>query len=209
MAHRAARFHSSCEKCGLAERQIEPFPDQEASEHKAPLRRAVQLLKRHRDVAFDASDLAPRSIALTTLAGHHYRGEPLVTDALLGILDGIVASIEAQPGVMQIPNPSNPSEMFCEAWSSTPDAYRAFVEYIKDFRERFSSLLGTTGLDAIAHGLNNLFGEKVTKRAFDAFADRLNQAREREQIHFGRALVGLTAPMPRSKPIPRNTFYGR
>ena len=71
---------------------------------KTPLQRAIQLLKRHRDVMFaDAPDLAPISMVLTNLSGHAYGGEADVYLAARGILGHMLtyrssdATVCAQP----------------------------------------------------------------------------------------------------------------
>ncbi len=75
-------------------KNAEPLPEQQAFEELEPLKRAVQLMKRHRDVVFEKTPkLAPISIVLTTLAAQHYQGQASVNEALRGILDGIIASI--------------------------------------------------------------------------------------------------------------------
>lgn len=196
------------EKRAAFARKMAPFPAQESAEKKAPLRRAVQLFKRHRDVVFDGHEDAPRSILLTTLAGHHYDGEELVTDSLLGILRNVVAYIDSVPGMIEVPNPSNPGEKFCESWADNRKAYEAFVAFVKTFQIRFENLLSTTGLDRIAAGLDDLFGEKVTKVAVANLTERVNRARDKNGIHFTKTGVGLTV-VESSRQVPRNTFYGR
>ena len=52
---------------------IEEVPTYEL---KTPLQRAIQLLKRHRDVMFaDNPEVAPISMILTNLSGRAYNGE--------------------------------------------------------------------------------------------------------------------------------------
>ena len=66
---------------------IEEVPDTLV---KTPLRRAVQILKRHRDITFiDTSDeeFKPSSIIITTLAGKLYSGEGDVFTALSSIVN--------------------------------------------------------------------------------------------------------------------------
>ena len=58
---------------------VEPLPI-DGKKSKLPLQRAVQLLKRHRDVTYANSTkeekaAAPISIIITTLAAHAYQGE--------------------------------------------------------------------------------------------------------------------------------------
>lgn len=190
-------------------KRIEPLPPNGSANSKAPLRRVVQLLKRHRDVVFKEDENAPRSIALTTLAAYHYGGQVCTTDALVGILDNIVAHIASMPGVIEIPNPSNSNEKFSEAWENNPAAYRAFVDFMYAFQRRFHELLRQTGIANIANGLNTLFGESVTTKAIEAYTDRMNQARHRNQVHFNKVGVGLTAPISSTRPVPKNTFYGQ
>ena len=55
---------------------------------RTPLQRAVQVLKRHRDVMFHAAPgLAPISMIITNLAGHAYEGEHDLGEAILGIVE--------------------------------------------------------------------------------------------------------------------------
>lgn len=82
---------------------------------KAPLQKAVQLLKRHRDCLFvDAADAKPISIILTTLAGEAYRGEETTSGALERILGDMDRYV--QPQEPRVPNPVNPLEDFADKW---------------------------------------------------------------------------------------------
>ena len=73
----------------FAVQKAEPLPEQESVEEKAPLKRAVQLLKRWRDISYARNlDMAPVSIVLTTLAAQHYGRQGSVNEALMGILNG-------------------------------------------------------------------------------------------------------------------------
>ena len=86
--------------------------------------------------------------------------------------------------VIAIPNPTNSQEMFCEAWSANPGAHNAFVEFVYDFRRKFQDLVYRTGFDNIAQGLDELFGETITKKAVASYTKRLTQARENKQVHY-------------------------
>jgi hypothetical protein len=85
---------------------------------KTPLQRAVQLMKRHRDIMFVGNcELKPTSNILTTLSGLAYRGESGLSDTLdrcLGDMESLVNSI-----VPRVPNPVNPAEDFADKWSTT------------------------------------------------------------------------------------------
>ena len=78
---------------------------------KTPLQRAVQILKRHRDVMFEQDpDGKPHSIIITTLAAEVYGGESDLISALVRILAemGHMVNI-SRP---RVPNPVNPLEDF-------------------------------------------------------------------------------------------------
>ncbi|QOJ00845.1 MAG: nucleotidyltransferase [Phycisphaeraceae bacterium] len=92
---------------------------------RTPLQRAVQVLKRHRDVRFAGHPLEtekPISIIITTLAATAYRGEADVAAALAGILERIedfaTSGIILHDGDRWvIPNPVNPGENFADRWN--------------------------------------------------------------------------------------------
>jgi hypothetical protein len=104
-------------------REQESLPDREDADEKAPLKRAVQLLKRARDVAYktrdDLTGEPPISIVLTTIAGHLYTGQNSVFEALSDILDKTTDAVEQarQPGNggrLSVLNPAKKSEEFLE-----------------------------------------------------------------------------------------------
>ena len=91
--------------------------DLPARKWKSPLQQAVQILKRHRDVAFaDYPDNKPPSIIITTLAGVAYRGESDTADALTQILSTMGSLIN--PATLRVSNPVNPAENFAERWTA-------------------------------------------------------------------------------------------
>jgi len=78
---------------------IQPIPTLEAAEEKTVLQLAVQLLKRWRDIHYTDSKFPPISIVLTTLAADIYRGEALLSQALLLILEQIVERLNAAQAI--------------------------------------------------------------------------------------------------------------
>lgn len=102
----------------LVERRVYASVDEvPAYEWKTPLQRAIQILKRHRDVMFrDKPELKPISIIISTLSAMAYQGEEDLYSALSKILDRM-------PGLVQkheprVPNPVNPAEDFADKWKS-------------------------------------------------------------------------------------------
>jgi hypothetical protein len=103
-----------------------------AYEWKTPLQRAIQILKRHRDVMFRKSpDTKPISMIITTLSAHAYRGESELHAALSNIIEGMPQFVrEDRP---RIPNPVNPDEDFADKWakdSTLEDSFWAWHKQV-------------------------------------------------------------------------------
>jgi hypothetical protein len=199
-------------KQALAEfkrKNAEPLPEQQTFEELEPLKRAVQLMKRHRDVVFEkTSKLAPISIVLTTLAADHYQGQSSVNEALRGILDGIMASIPKNER-LYILNPTNPREDLSERWDDHPERYRAFVNFIRDFRNRWGKLNEQRGIQNIKVVLENMFGESIAKEVITEHIKAFDMARADGGlgVRKGSGIIG-SATSAASIPVQRNTFYG-
>jgi hypothetical protein len=208
----------------LAERKQEPLPDNDPAYAKAVLKRAVQLMKRRRDLMIPDADLSPRSVVLTTLAGTYYRGERDVTSALSTILTGIKQAIAAaRPGRIEVCNPTNMDERFCESFR-TDEQYEAFASFIDRFLEEVRALATTVSVPKLQPVLTQMFGETITKRALLEYGKRVSEARERGAVTTGNVggkaglvlgthlgVVGSTPAKPAhstGRPVPKNTFFG-
>ena len=74
---------------------------------KTPLQRAVQILKRHRDIMFNKMpECKPISSIITTLAGRAYKGESDIYSSLHTILSAMGSFVF--PYTPRVPNPVNP-----------------------------------------------------------------------------------------------------
>jgi hypothetical protein len=183
----------------------DPLPDHDPAEARPPLKRAVQLVKRRRDVVFNGSDLAPRSIVITTLAAQHYGDQPGVSETLMEVLDGIAQQVQTTPGIIEVPNPTNPGEQFSDGWNER--SFQAFSTFVLEFREEVRGLLSCTGLPEQRALLATMFGEEPATRAVKALSARVEAARERQNLGV-KPGVGLAAVSSGARPVPRNTFYG-
>src|ERR1700679_1647043 len=96
---------------------------------KPPLKLAVQLLKRMRDVRFRNNKApAPISIVLTTLAGHFYDGEQSLARTVGEILRCVQAAVKVSHPRLVVLNPTNRDEDFSECWDKDSTGYRVFVD---------------------------------------------------------------------------------
>ena len=150
-------FHAPVQKQAIQRREshvyarVEDVPDQLV---RTPLQRAIQLLKRNRDLHFnqpETAGYAPISIIITTLAAHLYTDERDVHAALATIVGNLQAhaalvdnrAIEPalaargliqrlQDGRWYIANPVNPEENFADRWHEDGHARaRAFFSWLK------------------------------------------------------------------------------
>lgn len=190
-------------------RHIEPLPEQAAVADLAPLKRAVQLLKRYRDVYFEETpELAPVSILLTTLAAQYYGGQLSVGAALMSILEGIVSSIPTY-GRLYVPNPTNPLEDFSERWDSEPKAYKAFVSAFTNFRDQWAGVNDLRGIHQVSALMEKLFGENLAKEVVAEHIKALESSREAGNLSIKRGsgiITGVSSTSTVS--IPKNNFYG-
>ena len=155
-------------------KQQAPLPAPQPSDARDPLRRAVQLMKRHRDVRFEGDpDNAPRSIVLTTLAAKYYDGQESVGEALLTILRGIIGEIQAADGKpFLVRNPVNTDENFAEAWQENPEGYDEFVDYIERLTLDLQELIRTPLGEAFRKKGGHLFGIEVAKKAIEVYNEK-------------------------------------
>lgn len=140
------------------------------NKYKTKLQKAVQILKRHRDVMFEHNqDNAPISIIITTLAAQIYDGE----DTLLGIISDFANGVEAylektkRDGRYAIPNPSYTGEDFADKWKTHPERQQAFFDWIEQLKTDFD-LRQLEELDRVSMGLKikNVFGAMTGSTVF-------------------------------------------
>ncbi len=195
----------------FAEKAIEPVPDPEAVSKKATLRLTVQLLKRWRDVVFQAHEaLAPRSILLTTLAATYYDRSSSVAAGMSALLRGIVGALPSDGTPLVVVNPTNRHEILSECWQKYPEGYALFADSIRGLLGIWERLQFTPGgLAALGVILARLFGEPVTAEALKAHALSVQSLRQAQGIGI-RKSTGTLAAISSSnvKPAKPHTFYG-
>ena len=106
---------------------------------KTPLQRAIQVLKRHRDIFFSRkhSEHKPISIIITTLTAEIYQGQENIYSAIYDILQAINEDIVKQNGNFSIKNPVNRDENFADKWNEDEKLPLAFFDWINSARDTF------------------------------------------------------------------------
>lgn len=197
---------------------VEPYP--EAMGFKGILRRAVQIVKRHRDVHFSRrpNECAPISVIVTTLLSRSY--ERCVTqrvyddelDVLTDVIAGMPEFIDFDANIWSIENETTVGENFAEKWNAHPDRAASFFAWHRKLLEDVSTLRSIEGLDRIARRLDDSFGERPAEIAIAHIEDAISKSRASGTLRYGTAgLVTATATTPpaASAAVARNTFFGR
>jgi len=154
---------------------------------RTPLQRAVQILKRHRDMRFLGHRWEgdkPISIIITTLAAQAYQNESDVYTALLNIADRLgryavllrpVALltedlsdrlIERRDGGWYIPNPVNPGENFADRWNTSGShKAEAFFQWVRWVKQDLDAAIRAGDLSEVGLLLTPIFGKRVSEAA--------------------------------------------
>lgn len=147
--------------------EVEQVPEYEV---RTPLQRAVQILKRHRDLKYNGDDDKPISIIITTLAAHAYNNEADLFDALRNMLPKMRSAIELRGTVYWVANPVNPKENFADKWEKTPRKRQLFFEWITSLDVLYQELLNADSMTKVGSILNESFGERETSSVMRKFA---------------------------------------
>lgn len=138
---------------------------------KTPLQRSIQLLKRHRDIAFlDDPDNRPISIIITTLAALAYNNQADLIEALTDIVKQMPKYIKRTNGIVQILNPVNPNENFAEKWQENPDKETKFMAWMIKVQADLEAMIGGDNISKVSERLKGAFGTLAVTNAF-SFGD--------------------------------------
>lgn len=150
---------------------------------KTPLQRAIQILKRHRDIRFTNHEMSsdkPISMIITTLAAQLYNGELNIyltlrniinqLDALEGLLQpeySFNKSLQEQKlitrnveGTWSILNPVNPNENFADRWhENNHQKARAFFQWTKWVKDDIVEIVGMNDIGKIVKSFESTIGQ--------------------------------------------------
>jgi hypothetical protein len=143
--------------------KVEDVPEYKV---KTPLQRAIQLLKRHRDIMFAHNpDDKPISMIITTLAAHAYNNEADLYDALISIVKGMPKFILIRNGSPWIPNPVNPDENFADKWEKHPQREANFRQWLEQVQADLDAVFRTGDLSEMTERLKPRFGDRIVNEA--------------------------------------------
>jgi hypothetical protein len=181
----------------LVERKLYASIDQVPSyEWKTPLQRAIQILKRHRDVMFkDDPEFAPISMIITVLAANAYQGELTLLHAIQGIVSRIPHSIG--PMKPRIPNPVNPGEDFSDRWASDSNYEHNFWIWLAQVKSDLENLPSTIPGGKLAAEVRSRFRVDLTDEQLRALTASAGPAVHQGPITEPRVHISASAaPKP-------------
>lgn len=108
---------------------------------KTTLQKAVQLLKKHRDIHYGNNEDKPISIIITTLATRAYNGESNLLVALQYIIQHMEDFIEKRRGIYWVENPTNAEENYADKWEKEPIKSIIFHEWLGKLKHIVLDLL--------------------------------------------------------------------
>jgi hypothetical protein len=178
-------------------------------EQKKPLQRAVQLIKRDRDIFFQKDDTyKTSSIILTTIAGQFYAGQ----ESIFETVDHIITTLQNKIGDahtrIKIVNPVNPEEDFTDKWKKEPQYYKAFQSFCLQLYQDWQTLKKSQGVINEGRIFKGLFGEDVYINAQTEQAKFIERLRTGGRLGIEKSTGTLSSLSSSTVSIKRNTFFG-
>lgn len=179
-------------------------------QNKKPLQRAVQLIKRYRDVYFQENypDYRTSSIVLTTIAGQFYNGEDSIFNTVDGIINRIRSSTSLSPGRIKVLNPVNDKEDFTDKWEEEPEYYVAFRAFCNHLHLEWQGLKKEQGIFSEGRILKGLFGDDIFARAQTKQTAIVESYRNQNKLGVNKTNGILSSSAIGTASIKSNTFYG-
>lgn len=144
--------------------ESEPLPDELYL--KTPLQRAVQLIKRYRDLYYQNRQFPVSSVVITTLVAHFYNGENSIFETIDNVMhkmkNGYLEAVKSNIR-FKVLNPVNPEEDFADSW--TEQHYHSFYAFVSDFYSKWQNV--KTSFEMGKDDYIRLFGEGLYKKSLN------------------------------------------
>lgn len=217
----ATSIKGSSTKIFSLNESVNPTPKYQKD--RLPLQRAVQLLKRHRDIMFlnrndEDKKQKPISCIITTLAARAYDGEDNITDAISNIVNKMSNYIidkydyELNRWVKWISNPVNDSENFADRWS-IQDSKREelFFEWLDSAQKDFSTIKNAFNRINLSESLTKSFGSSPVTKTFSDIGEKMKFLTEtgNNNINYKLGIIGATTTnISEGTTVKPHNFYG-
>lgn len=134
--------------------------------NKTPLQRAVQLIKRHRDVFFkDNPKIGPASVIITALSGLAYNNESTIESILRNGPIGWMQYIKKSEDKYSIKIPSLPDDDYADKWNGEdPDSAEIFLKWYRKLILDLDNLFSQVTYDGFLKVSKRMFEESAVDR---------------------------------------------
>ena len=178
---------------------------------RTPLQKVIQILKRHRDIAFEGEKYRPSSIIITTLAAKAYNGEQDLFTALSNIIYNMEKYIEIdQYGNYNVYNPVDSTENFTDRWRDNPERKDAFFSWLLKAKSDIvdDPVNFIEGLDSLKERLSRNFGQDLVNTSFESYGESISKIKNYNGLGLNENDFLSTDSNNKKKPIANHTFYG-
>ncbi len=188
-----------------------PLPQSVPYQYKLPLLRAIQLIKRHRDVYFynhELENFKTSSIILTTLTANSYVNEVSEFEIIKDFLRYTLNKLSTEGMNFSIANPLNNDEKFTDKWAESPQYNEAFVMFIRNFSTKCYLIDNNTGTKSNFSLLKEMLGEDIVGQSHQVEVDYIQQQRKNANLYVAASGIIGTENKANNIIIPKNNFYG-
>lgn len=191
---------------------IEPLPSYNGK--KSPLQRAVQILKRHRDMMYGNDEDRPISIIITTLASKAYNKETDIVHALVNIIQKMESYIEGKYSyklnktIPWVGNPVNEEENFADKWSEPGGEKKEsnFRKWLSALKVGFLSPFEQESVSYLSESLSSSLGSELVEKSMKDY--NLNSGiKSSASILTGTSASQLSTEMPVKPPTPKREGF--
>ena len=178
---------------------------------RTTLQKAIQILKRHRDIQYanatdEERECKPISILITTLVGKMYSGN----ESILDLIDKFCTSYEEyieidSNGNYVIPNPVNKNENFADKWKIYPERQEAFFNWVENLKYDLitNNFMIFDDITEKTNYLKKLFGNKTITNVFEKRNSSMS-----ERYIDRKNIATITANKTDTK-VKEHTFFGK
>ena len=203
----------------LAEKaESEPVPSQEPAFRKSKAVIILQLLKRWRNVQYDArSGRKPPSIMLAKLIGEAANHTDRLSEELLhqarNMLE-VFRRCQRLGSLVHIANPVSPEDVLTDRWPGTLRDQAIFIDDLENLVRQVERLIEGCDLGETQKIMTELFGEGPTAEAFRTFNEQVGgmvqDGQSRHRIGAGGLVLPGAASVIATPSVatPKHTFFG-
>ena len=193
----------------------------ELSKLRTPLQKAIQILKRHRDIFFmdkDNSDDKPSSIIITTLCAMAYKDtdgqyeKNNIYLTVVNMLDRFPIYVKKnKAGCYYLENPSNPKENFLKKWDDNPDLVVAFEQWITKARRDIVTEPETFiegNPQKLRKVLYESFGQRDADIALENYGNKMGEYAQSGRLRYDSDSANVVLEVENGKSYKQHTYFG-